>query len=225
MKLPHPKLLVLSAPSGTGKTTIITELLALFQEGLKLSVSYTTRQPRPGEVEGVNYHFVDKKQFVRRIHEGDFLEWAEVHGNYYGTSKSQIQEYLSENRAIILDVDVQGALQLMEKSGLHAEFIFLSPPSLKELKKRLKGRGTENKEDLKIRLNNARMEMEAQHQYQHQLVNKDLDQAILDFALLILQLCSTEKGKSDLDPKLIPDSNSSPKAQLEEISQKLKSIF
>ena len=216
MKLPHPKLLVLSAPSGTGKSTIIQALLEIFPEGLLQSVSYTTRAPRPGEVDGIHYHFVDQESFVERIHQGDFLEWAEVHGNYYGTSQSQTRSYLDQGKAVILDIDVQGALQLMEKD-LDADFIFLSPPDLQELEKRLRGRRTETEEAIQIRLANAKREMETRHRYPHQLVNEDLDQAILDFALLILTLCSPHELK--LDPK------ASPKANLAALKKKLESLF
>lgn len=216
MKLPHPKLLVLSAPSGTGKSTIIKALLDIYQESLLQSVSYTTRPARPGEEEGIHYHFVSKDAFVQRIHQGDFLEWAEVHGNYYGTSKSQIQSYLDQGKAIILDIDVQGALQLMEQD-LDGEFIFLSPPNLQELENRLRGRKTETEENIQIRLNNAKVEMETSHRYQHQLINENLDRAILDFAILILQLC----GETSF--KINPELNT--KANLEEFQKSLKSFF
>jgi len=189
MRFAAPKLLVLSAPSGTGKSSIIQRLLDLFQGALVLSVSYTTRKPRPGETNGVDYHFIEKKEFVRLIHQGEFLEWAEVHGNFYGTSQTQVQNAFAQGRAVMLDIDPQGAMQLKHKAVPQAEYVFLSPPSHKVLEARLRGRGTETEEQIRLRLANAKQEMALKGEYTHHLLNDDLNQAILDFACLILRLC------------------------------------
>ncbi len=188
MRFTRPQLCVLSAPSGTGKSTLLAELLKLFQGGLTLSVSYTTRAPRPGEIEGQDYFFIDKKEFTRRIHGGDFLEWAEVHGNFYGTGKNQIQASLAQGQVVLLDIDVQGALQLMDQAALEAQFIFLSPPSLAELKRRLKKRATETKAQIRVRLENAKEEMKYRHFYHYQLKNEHFTLALLEFATLLLKL-------------------------------------
>ncbi len=188
MDFPLPKLLVLSAPSGAGKSSIFQKVQPFFPNKLRHSISFTTRAPRVGETDGIHYFFVTPEQFKKRISEGDFIEWAEVHGNFYGTSKSQIESYLAQKQSVILDIDVQGALQLMKITDLKAEYLFLSPPSLEELELRLRGRGTETEEAIKVRLGAAAHEMSHQDQYSHHLVNADLDQASLDFIILVLKL-------------------------------------
>ncbi|RUM88612.1 MAG: guanylate kinase, partial [Thermovibrio sp.] len=150
-------LIVISAPSGTGKTTLVHMLLKEFPD-LEFSVSYTTRPPRPGEVDGRDYHFVDRKTFERMIEEGDFLEWAEVYGNLYGTSRTQVLKALNEGKDVILDIDTQGALQV-KKNFPEAVLIFILPPSLKELERRLRNRGTDDEETIERRLKTAREEI------------------------------------------------------------------
>ena len=198
MRFVVPQLLVLSAPSGTGKSSIITRLLELFQGALVMSVSCTTRNPRPGEVNGVHYHFIPQNEFLSRIQADEFLEWAKVHGNYYGTSRLQVQQSLAQGQAVLLDIDPQGALQLMDKALPQAEYIFLSPPSEAVLEARLRGRGTETEEQILLRLANAKKELALKHRYSHHLLNDDLDQATLDFALLVLRLCGHKPPSSSL---------------------------
>ena len=188
MDFPEPKLLVLSAPSGAGKSSIFQKIQPFFPDKLRHSVSYTTRQPRVGEEDKLHYFFVTKEEFRERIAQGDFIEWAEVHGHYYGTSRSQINSYLKQKQSVILDIDVQGAMQLMKLKDLEAEYIFLSPPSLEELEKRLRGRETDSEEQIHIRLSAAMSEMDHKIHYPHQLVNADLESASLDFIILVLSL-------------------------------------
>ena len=128
-------LIVISGPSGAGKGTICKALLEK-KDDLFLSVSATTREPRAGEVHGVNYYFLSKEEFLNKVDEGDFLEWAEVYGNYYGTPKSKVEEMLNEGKNVILEIDIQGALKVKENCE-DGVFIFILPPSMEELKQRI----------------------------------------------------------------------------------------
>jgi len=195
----HPRcspghLFVLSAPSGAGKTTILKPILAHLP-ALGFSVSHTTRPPRPGEVDGRDYFFVDRQQFILRQQEGDFLEWAEVHGNLYGTSQLAVMNQLATGQDIILDIDVQGAKQLKARPGLEATFIFIAPPSLAELKRRLTGRQTESAETVLLRLQNAKQELQAADLYDYYLINDDLKQAQEMFqAIILAQRAASRRG-------------------------------
>ncbi len=168
-------LLVISAPSGTGKSTLINRLRAEFPR-LAFSVSYTTRAPRPGEQNGREYHFVDMKTFTRLRETRELAEWAEVHGNFYGTSRPAVQAMLDQGRDVLFDIDVQGARQLRQAFDQGA-FIFLFPPSMRVLEQRLRGRGTETEESLAKRLANARKELEQAEFFDYWIVNDDLDLA------------------------------------------------
>ncbi len=168
-------LIVVSAPSGTGKTTLCHMLLKEFPD-MQFSVSYTTRKPRPGEVNGRDYFFVDRKTFERMIEEGDFLEWAEVYGNLYGTSKSQVLKALSAGKDVLLDIDTQGALQV-KKNFPEAVLIFILPPSFEELERRLRSRGTDDEETIKRRLEFAREEIRRAPLYDYVVVNDRLEVA------------------------------------------------
>ena len=181
-----PKLIILSAPSGTGKTSIIKQAKQIFPN-LTLSVSYTTREPREGEVDGKDYFFVDREEFIKLRDNQEFIEWAEVFGNFYGTSKKFIQNAQKNNQIVILDIDVQGALQLKKIKDLSKSMIFIRPPSLEELKNRLIFRNTEDEESLKKRLGNAEKEMNYQNQYDYTIINNQLDQAVNEFIYLILK--------------------------------------
>ncbi len=173
---PKGQLFVLSAPSGAGKTTILKRVM---QEIAKLafSVSHTTRQPRKGEMDGVDYHFVSVEEFTGMRDEGMFLEWAEVHGNLYGTSRMAVLEQLEKGIDIILDIDVQGASIISEDDSQDSVSIFVAPPSLQELERRLRGRGTDSEETIMLRLGNARKEMNSAKQYDYLVVNDNLDEA------------------------------------------------
>jgi guanylate kinase len=182
-------LFVISAPSGAGKTTLLKRVMAALP-GLGFSVSHTTRPPRPGESNGRDYHFVGRDKFLAMREAGAFLEWAEVHGNLYGTSREAVRERLEEGRDVFLDIDVQGARQLKENQALPAVFLFIAPPSWQELERRLSGRGTEAAEAVQMRLANARKEMAEAHWYDYLIVNDDLAEAEnLLRALILAERC------------------------------------
>lgn len=167
---------MISGPSGVGKGTLRK---ALFEtvEGLEYSISCTTREPREGETEGVDYNFISHERFRELVEQGSFLEWAEVHGNLYGTLKENVERILADGRDAVLEIDVQGALQV-KGSMPEAVLVFILPPSEEELRNRLDRRGTEKEEDLEGRLKEARNEMLLSARYDHLVVNDDLDRAL-----------------------------------------------
>ena len=169
-------LIVVSGPSGTGKGTVCKQLLKEMPE-LAYSISATTRQPRAGEADGVNYYFLGKSAFEQMIAEDGFLEWAEVYGNYYGTPLSKIREKLEAGQDILLEIDTQGALKVKEKCP-EGIFIFLLPPSIRELEQRIRGRGTETEESIARRLGAAKTEIEVGRQYGYAVVNRTVKQAV-----------------------------------------------
>lgn len=187
--------IILSGPSGAGKSTVCRPLLEKYPE-LGFSVSCTTRDPRPGEVHGEDYYFLKVDEFRQRIDAGEFLEYAEVHGNYYGTLAPFIAEELSKGRDILLDIDVQGAMQIRElyaqdpqKYGTLAAatvFVFLGPPSFEELERRLRGRNTETEELITRRLANAKGEMDQWHEYDYLIVNDSVELAQRQLESIIL---------------------------------------
>lgn len=168
-------LFVVSAPSGAGKTTLVNWLLEAVPE-LTYSVSTTTRAPRPGEQDGVDYRFTTKEDFEQGIASGRFVEWAEVHGNYYGTSARAVEEALSHGNNLLLDIDVQGARQLVKRFP-EAVTVFIMPPSVQELRRRLENRGSDAPEVIERRLEAARWEMDQRGEYRHVVVNGDLKDA------------------------------------------------
>ena len=169
------RLFVISGPSGTGKGTICKELVK--DEKIRLSVSMTTRSPREGEVHGVSYFFASKEEFLQKIDADGFLEYAEVFGNYYGTPKMEVLELLDEGIDVLLEIDVQGALQI-KKVYPEAVLLFILPPSLEELRNRLAGRGTETPEVLEHRLGKAVHEISFAHEYDYTVINDQLDEAV-----------------------------------------------
>lgn len=177
------KLYVISSPSGGGKSTIIGRILKN-DRSLGYSVSATTRNPRKGEKDGVNYFFWNKDTFFRKIDEGAFLEWKEVYGQFYGTLKEQVQKQIDEGRNVILDVDVQGGIDLKSKQP-DAVLIFILPPSLDVLKERLIKRGTESEEELELRLHNAGKEMMMADHYDFQVVNLALEKTVQEVLAII----------------------------------------
>ena len=170
------QLFILSAPSGTGKTTIVKKVM---QETGKLafSISHTTREPRAGEKDGVDYHFVTVAEFKAMRDQDLFLEWAEVHGNFYGTSSLAVLQQLEQGVDVILDIDVQGAAIIAADKKVDAVSVFVAPPSLDELEKRLRGRGTDSEEIIAVRLGNAAQEMGCAEEYKYLVINDDLDEA------------------------------------------------
>ncbi|HSH14078.1 MAG TPA: guanylate kinase [Desulfurivibrionaceae bacterium] len=188
------QLFIISAPSGAGKTTILRQVMAELP-GLAFSVSHTTRAPRAGEVNGQDYHFVDRGTFERLRATGDFLEWAEVHTNLYGTSRSAVAGQLAAGLDVILDIDVQGARQVRTIPELAAISLFILPPSLAELENRLSGRGTDAPEVIRLRLENAILEISESTGYDHRIINAKLDEAVEMVKAVILAARSrTDRG-------------------------------
>ena len=174
------RIFVISAPSGAGKTTLCRMVLKRFKQ-LSYSISHTTRSPRAGEKDGVDYFFISREEFEERIQKKRWAEWALVHDNYYGTSLDFIQDKIKEGVDLLLDIDVQGA-RLIKASFPEAITIFIAPPSFKVLEERLRKRGTDSQEVIQKRLRNAGAEMDQQDFYEHVVVNDDLDRAALDLA-------------------------------------------
>ncbi|MBE5798146.1 MAG: guanylate kinase [Clostridiales bacterium] len=169
-------LLVISGPSGTGKGTIIEQLMAA-DAGLVFSVSATTRAPREGEIDGKHYHFMTVERYNELVAQDAFVEHAQVHGNFYGTLKSEVEQRLARGEDVVLDIDVQGALNVI-RSGIQCVSIFILPPSLKILRERLTGRGTETAEAVERRLHNAIWELSQKDHYEYKVINDDLDEAV-----------------------------------------------
>lgn len=165
------RLFVVSGPAGAGKSEIVKLLLKKHPD-VKLSVSCTTRAPRPGEVDGVSYHFVTEEKFKQLISENAFYEWAHVHQNHYGTLKSTVQKELDEGNDLILEIDVQGCVQAMQQDPM-VKGVFVCPPSRGNLEKRLRGRGTETEESIRVRLGNVAREVAEAYKYHHIIIHQD----------------------------------------------------
>src|ERR1700761_5212782 len=181
-------LFIISAPSGSGKSTLVSETRRLVS-GLDFSISYTTRQPRGSEQDGVEYHFTTREEFERMIRAGEFLEWAEVFGNYYGTALSALETARLNGADLLLDIDVQGALQVMKKMP-EAVSIFILPPSPEVLERRLRNRsqaeGVSEESVIERRLSQARTELEQLDDYTYALVNDALDEAASEMRAIVL---------------------------------------
>lgn len=180
----HGKLFVISAPSGAGKSTLVRRVLKSLPD-IGYSVSFTTRQPRVGEIEGKDYFFVSREEFEKKIEANDFLEYALVHENYYGTSRTVVGKELSLGQDVILEIDVQGAASIKKKVA-DAVSIFILPPSFEVLKARLIGRATDSAEVLKIRLQNARGEVEQYKEFDYIVINDDVERAANSLAAIFL---------------------------------------
>ena len=177
------KLFVISGPSGVGKDTIICQLLKK-NDNVALSISCTTRAPRGEEQEGVEYYFRSREEFERMIEEDGFLEYAKIFGNYYGTPAGAVKEKLMQGRDVILEIDVQGAINVRKKAP-GAVLIFIAPPSMEILHKRLEGRHTETPEQVEKRFARAASEMKLADKYNYQVVNDDLEQAVEEIDAII----------------------------------------
>ena len=177
------KLFVISGSSGVGKNTVINRVLEKNPD-IAFSISYTTREKREGEVEGVNYFYVSRDEFKNSVKEGEFLEWAEFSGNFYGTKRAFVQKCLSKGRDLILEIDTQGALQVKEKMP-EAVLIFIAPPSYEDLESRLRSRNTETEEAIAKRLNFVMLEMENSESFDYRVINDKLEDAINDIEKII----------------------------------------
>ncbi|WP_227711014.1 guanylate kinase [Novosphingobium ovatum] len=192
-------MLILSSPSGAGKTTIARRLLAEDSE-IRPSVSVTTRAPRPGEVEGKDYYFVSRDTFDRMAEDNAFYEWATVFGNSYGTPKAQIREGLKEGRDFLFDIDWQGTQQLSQKAGTDVVRIFVLPPSIQELHRRLSGRGTDSAEVIADRMARAQAEITHWDSYDYVVVNDDIDACFAQ----VREILAAERMKRTRQTGLIP---------------------
>jgi guanylate kinase len=185
-------LFIVSAPSGAGKTTLCRKLVSSLPN-LQFSVSYTTRKPRRGEVNDRDYTFINRQDFRLMADKGEFIEWAEVHGALYGTSRKRLEELLDSGSDVILDIDTQGAMQIKEryKEGI---YIFILPPSLETLKERLKNRMTDSKEEIGKRLGRAIAEIKTFDKYDYVIINDILEDALMEFeAVVISQRVTIDK--------------------------------
>ena len=193
-------LIIISGPSGAGKGTICKSFMER-NENVALSVSATTRSPRTGEVEGVNYYFMSKEKFKEKITSNDFLEHAEVYDNYYGTPKSNVEEILESGKDVILEIDIQGALKVKENTE-EGVFIFVLPPSMEELKQRIINRGSETQESLMKRFKSAYKEINYISKYNYAVVNDKVENAVQKLEAII----SAEKCRVDRIKESILDS-------------------
>ena len=175
---------VLSSPSGAGKTTLSRRLLAE-DSAVELSVSVTTRAQRPGEVDGRDYHFIDRREFDRMVEQGELLEWAEVFGNYYGTPRKPVQRALEAGRDVLFDIDWQGTQQLREKADRDLVSVFVLPPSIPDLERRLKSRAQDSDDVIRARMAKAADEMSHWAEYDYVVINHDLDRAFAEVCAIL----------------------------------------
>ncbi len=175
MKNKRGSLIIWSGPSGSGKGTVLEKAKELC-DNIKVSVSLTTRKPRPGDIDGVHYHFVDKDEFLRRIEAGEFLEYAQYVGNYYGTLEKSVEDMLKKGYDVVLEIEVVGAMKVKQK---HPDclMIFVYPPSMDELERRLRTRGTENEEEVAHRIAEAKRELGCASKYDYIIINDDASHA------------------------------------------------
>ena len=192
-------LFILSSPSGAGKTTISRMLLESDDE-LQLSVSATTRAPRPGEIDGVHYYFVDDAEFDRMVAEDDFYEWAPVFGHRYGTPKGRIRAALKKGQDFLFDIDWQGTQQLYQKDSQDVVRVFILPPSIAELERRLRGRGTDSDDVIASRMERARSEISHWDAYDYVVINDDMDACFIK----VRRILEAERMKRQRQTGLIP---------------------
>jgi guanylate kinase len=177
------RVFVITGPSGVGKGTLIRELRERVPE-VELSISATTRDPRPGERDGADYHFLSREEFDRRVADGEFLEWAEYSGNRYGTLRSEVERRTERGAPVVLEIEVQGARQVRETEP-DAVRIFIEPPSPETLRTRLEGRGTDDEEIIERRLEEARKELRARDEFGHRVVNDEVERAANELAGIV----------------------------------------
>lgn len=187
------KIIILSAPSGTGKSTIIKELMKAEDLGLGFSISATSRSPRPGETDGREYYFITPDEFARRVDAGEFVEWEEVYaGTRYGTLRSEVERVTGSGLNLIMDIDVKGALNIKRQFGDEAISIFILPPSICELESRLRGRATESDDSLARRIQKAEYELGFADSFDRRVVNDDLDTAVAETAEIIKEFTAND---------------------------------
>lgn len=191
--------IVMSGPSGAGKSSLCRPVINSMSD-IDFSVSCTTRKPRPSEKDGADYYFISPEEFHRRVAANEFIEHADVHGNCYGTLRSEVIDRISQGEDVVLDVDVQGAMQIKQRCQSDellrrcCRFVFIEPPSLEELERRLRKRATETPESLALRLHNARQEMRYAKEYEYRIVNDHLETAQRQFRDLIENFRNNKKG-------------------------------
>lgn len=188
------RLIVLSGPSGSGKSMVIARALAPDDLPIRRSVSVTTRPPRPGEQDGVDYYFWTPEQFAQAVQRGEFLEWAEIHGQRYGTLKREVERHLRDGYSVLLEIDVQGARQIRQLFP-DAVTIFLRAPDLADYERRLRQRGTEDEASLQRRLAAVRQELAEADHYHYQLVNRDLDETVAALRALLRRILNPPTPK------------------------------
>ncbi|MDD6318111.1 MAG: guanylate kinase [Succinatimonas hippei] len=200
------QLFIVSAPSGAGKSSLINALLTRFNadDSMRLSISHTTRAPRPGEVNHVAYHFVSEDEFKTLIARGAFYEYANVFGHYYGTSREIVEQWVSEGKDVLFDIDWQGARQI-RKISPDARSIFIIPPSLDELKHRLETRGQDSEDVIDGRMEKAMREISHYSEYDHVIINDDFDKALNEFRSIIIAARDETKIQSELVDAIFPD--------------------
>ncbi len=184
------KIIVIVAPSGTGKSTLIKKVKAEFTDLLE-SVSYTTRNIREGETDGISYNFIDEETFLKMKDDDEFIEWAQVHSNYYGTSKTFVESELEKGKNLLFDLDVQGADSFKAYFKERAQIIFIAPPSIPELEKRLRGRGTDSTGVINLRLENAKREVLRKDDYDYCVKNEELEVAFQDLKDTITKILNS----------------------------------
>lgn len=192
-------LLIISGPSGTGKGTLLEKLMQV-DPSFRFSCSVTTRAPRPGEINGVHYHFITVEEYNRLLEENAFLEHAAVHGNFYGTLRKPIEDMMAEGHNVLLDIDTQGALNVMENAKDYVS-LFILPPSWSELRRRLEARKTDAHDAIERRLANAREEVKLVDRYQYSIINDELDTAFVQ----LQQIIESEKQRTHRCQYTIPE--------------------
>ena len=187
-------LIVVSAPSGAGKSSLCTRLLERLKNRLALSISTTSRAPRGNEQHGVEYFFVPANEFDRKIKDQEFAEWAQVHGNFYGTSKNTLAGFWSQGKHVLLDIDVQGARTLLDAYPERTLAVFIAPPSLEVLEQRLRGRGTESEEAIQKRMRNSVSEMARQGEFHRIILNDDFERAYAELESEVIGFMDALEG-------------------------------
>ena len=189
-------LVIMSSPSGGGKTTIIQRILKQYPDAFAYSISATTRKMRPGEKDGVDYFFLSEQEFQQDVENSKFLEWEEVHGYYYGTPLSYIEKLVTTGKHVFLDIDVNGALQVKKKYPGKAITIFIAPPSVDELIKRLKNRKTDSDQEINRRLQRIPMEMEKSDQFEFIIINEEIGKSVREVLEIIRRYDPTTKNRT-----------------------------